>query len=76
MNTSSSLDTRLCGCKVHGGAEVRQIALEFRRQAFIRRTLNPDDTLRRRVVAFDALTAALLAERDQVEVDYAGGAGS
>ncbi len=75
MNTGSSLDTRLCGCKVHGGSEARQIALEFRRQAFIRRTLNPNDALRGRFVPTDAMSSALLAERDQLGVDYAGGAG-
>jgi hypothetical protein len=72
---ASSLDTRLCGCSAHGGTEARQVALEFHRQAFIRRTLNPDDALRRRLVALDAVSAALLAERDQVGVDYAGGEG-
>ncbi len=75
MNASSTLDTRLCGCKTHGGSEARQIALEARRQAFVRRTFNPDDALRGRVVPRDALSAALLAERDQLGVDYAGGAG-
>ncbi len=72
---ANSLDTRLCGCSAHGGSEARQVALEFHRQAFIRRTLNPDDALRRRVVAFDALSAALLAERDQLGVDHASGEG-
>ncbi len=72
---ASSLDTRLCGCKTHGGAEARQIALELRRQSFIRRTLNPTDTLRRRVVPIDAMSAALLADRDQLGVDYAAGDG-
>ena len=72
---ASSFDTRLCGCRAHGGSEARQVALEFRRQAFIRRTLNPDDALRRRVVAFDALSAALLAERDQLGLDNARGVG-
>ncbi len=75
MNTSSALDPRLCGCKAHGGSDARQVALEFHRQALIRRTLNPDDALRRRVVASDALTAAILADRDAPGVDYAAGAG-
>jgi hypothetical protein len=68
-------DTRLCGCKAHGGSEARQIALEARRQAFIRWALNPKDALRGRVVALDAMSATLLAQRDQVGVDYADGAG-
>ncbi len=65
MNTSSSADTRLCGCKAHGGSEARQIAIEFRRQAFIRRMLNPEDALRHRVIAFDSPSAALLGKRDR-----------
>jgi hypothetical protein len=75
MNASSSFDTRLCGCKAHGGSEARQIALEFRRQAFFRRTLNPNDALRHRVVLSDELSAVLLADRDDSGVDYAAGAG-
>ncbi len=75
MNTTSSIDTRLCGCKTHGGSEARQVALEARRQTFIRRTLNPHDALRKRVVPRDLLSAALLADRDLPGVDYAGGAG-
>jgi hypothetical protein len=70
-----SLDPRLCGCSAHGGSEARQVALEFHRQAFIRRTLNPDDALRRRVLAFDAVSAAILADCDAPGVDYAAGAG-
>ncbi len=75
MNASGSLDARLCGCKAHGGSEARQIALEYHRQAFIRRTLNSNDALRRRVVPFDELSAVLLADRDDPGVDYAAGAG-
>ncbi len=75
MNTSSAIDSRLCGCKTHGGSEGRQLALEARRQAFVRRTLNPDDGLRSRFVPADALSLALLVERDQLGVDYAAGAG-
>ncbi len=75
MNTSKTLDSRLCGCKTHGGSEAREIALEFRRQAFIRQTLNPDDALRHRVVALDDVFTALLADRDEPGVDYAGGTG-
>ena len=72
---ASSLDTRLCGCRTHGGPEARQVALESYRQTFIRRTLNPDDALRHRVLVFDALSAAILAEREQLRDDRAGGAG-
>ena len=75
MNTNSRFDTRLCGCRTHGGVEARQLALEVRRQAFVRRTLNPNDTLRSRVVPPDPLSAALLADRDVAGVDYASGAG-
>lgn len=71
---ASSLDTRLCGCRTHGGSEARQVALESHRQTFIRRTLNPDDALRRRVVVSDALSAAILADREQLRVDHADGA--
>lgn len=71
---ASSLDTRLCGCRTHGGSEARQVALESHRQTFVRRTLNPDDALRRRVVVSDALSAAILADREQLRVDHADGA--
>ncbi len=75
MEGSSWFDSRLCGCKAHGGADARLTALEARRQAGVRRMLNPDDALRSRVLPPDALSSALLAERDGAGVDYAGGAG-
>lgn len=75
MNASSWCDTRLCGCKAHGGPEARSIALEAHRQAAIRHILNPGDLLRRRIEERDAMSAALLAERDLPGVDYAGGGG-
>ena len=75
MDTNAWHDSRLCGCKAHGGPEARSAALEARRQAGIRRMLNPEDALRHRVVALDALSAAILADRDLPDVDYAGGGG-
>jgi hypothetical protein len=75
MNATTWHDSRLCGCKAHGGPEARRIALEARRQAGVRQMLNPQDALRLRVVAQDALSAALLADRDLPDVDYAAGAG-
>ncbi len=75
MDASGWFDSRLCGCKAHGGPNARLIALEVRRQTAVRRRLNPDDALRDRVVARDPGSAALLAERDLSSVDYAGGAG-
>ena len=72
---ASSLDSRLCGCRTHGGSEARQVAIESHRQTFIRRTLNPDDSLRHRFVASDALSTAILAGRERLRVDRAGGAG-
>ncbi len=75
MDASSWFDSRLCGCKSHGGPEARSVALDARRQAAIRHMLNPDDLLRTRVVERDALSGALLAERDLGGVDYAGGGG-
>ncbi len=75
MDASSWFDSRLCGCKAHGGAEARSVALDVRRQVAIRHIFNPDDLLRTRVVERDALSTALLAERDLADVDYAGGRG-
>ncbi len=75
MDGSSWFDTRLCGCKAHGGPEAWGIALEARRQAAIRHLLNPDDLLRTRVVERDRLSAALFADRDLGAVDDAAGAG-
>ncbi len=75
MDAGNWYDSRLCGCKAHGGAEARSVALDVRRQAAIRHILNANDLLRARVVEPDALSVALLAERDLAEVDYAGGLG-
>ena len=75
MDRTTWLDSRLCGCKAHGGPEARRIALDARRQASIRLMLNPKDDLRLRFVAHDALSAALLADRDLPDVDYAAGGG-
>jgi hypothetical protein len=69
------LDSRLCGCQAHGGPEARRIALEARRQAALRRMLNPTDDHRQRVIELDAFSAAVLADRDLPDLDYAGGAG-
>ena len=63
------------GCKAHGGPEARETALEARHQTAVRRMLNADDGLRSRVVARDALSVAILAERDLAAVDCAGGEG-
>ncbi len=75
MDRNAWHDSRLCGCKAHGGPEARHIALEARRQANIRQMLNPGDALRHRFVASDALSAAILADRDLPDVDYAAGGG-
>ncbi len=75
MNACRTLDTRLCGYGTQRGSEARQIALEFPRQAFIRRTLSREDALPRRSVALDDLADVLLADRDEIGVDYAAGAG-
>lgn len=75
MDRTTWHDSRLCGCKAHGGPEARLIALEARRQTAVRQMRNPDDALRHRVVALDALSAVLLADRDLPGVDYAGGGG-
>jgi hypothetical protein len=75
MNAGSWFDTRLSGCNAHGGSRARSDGLDAHRQAAIRHILNPADLLRTRSVEPDALSAALLAERDLNGVDYAGGGG-
>jgi hypothetical protein len=59
-----------------GGAHALTHAVKGLTQAFLPvSTGYPDDRLRSRVVARDALSTNILAERDPAAVDHAGGDG-
>jgi hypothetical protein len=75
MDASSWLESRSCGSRTHAGVGGGGIALDVRRQAAIRRILDRDGLRRTRELERDALSAAVLTERDLADVDYAGGSG-